>query len=137
VGAPKEHNVLMRLPKHLIQQRHFFPLFPPVNRTLLPKTGVEEGLATGVPLDVSYLKLGEWLNVRPDILITPSALSPFAKVVESVLVVNPGTLSKRKGPGTYTQMSIHPRKLTEEERDVGKMCGHKIFERARVDIVRI
>ena len=80
IGAPKESNVLARLPKHLIQQRHFFPLFPPVNRTLLPKTGTEGGLATGMPMDVSYLKLGEWLNVRPDVLITPSALSPFAKV---------------------------------------------------------
>lgn len=80
IGAPKESNLLARLPRHLIQQRHFSPLFPPVNRTLLPKIGTEDGVATGMPLDVSYLKLGEWLNVRPDVLITPSALSPFAKV---------------------------------------------------------
>ena len=80
VGKPKESSMLARLPRHLIQQRHFFPLFPPVDRTALPKTGAEEGLATGMPLDASYLKLGEWLDVRPDMLITPSALSPFAKV---------------------------------------------------------
>ena len=80
VGKPMESNVLARLPRHLIQQRHFFPLFPPVNRTLLPKAGTEDGVATGMPLDISYLKLGELLNVRPDVLITPSALSPFAKV---------------------------------------------------------
>jgi DNA polymerase alpha subunit B len=80
VGRPKESSMLARLPRHLIQQRHFFPLFPPVDRTLLQKTGTEEGVATGMPLDVSYLKLGEWLDVRPDMLITPSALSPFAKV---------------------------------------------------------
>ena len=79
-GKPKEHNMLARLPRHIIQQRHFFPLFPPVNRALLPKAGTEEGLATGMPLDISYLKLGEWLNVRPDILIMPSALPQFAKV---------------------------------------------------------
>ena len=80
VGRTKENDIMARLPKHLIQQRHFFPLFPPADRTSLPKTGTEEGLATGMPLDVSYSKLGEWLNVRPDMLITPSALSPFAKV---------------------------------------------------------
>ena len=80
VGKPKEHNMLARLPRHVIQQRHFFPLFPPVNRALLPKASTEEGLATGMPLDIGYLKLGEWLNVRPDVLILPSALTPFAKV---------------------------------------------------------
>ena len=80
VGRPKENSILARLPRHLIQQRHFFPLFPPADRTSLLKTGTEEGVATGMPLDVSYMKLGDWLNVRPDMLITPSSLSPFAKV---------------------------------------------------------
>ena len=80
VGRPKDTSLLSRLPRHLIQQRHFYPLFPPSNRTALPKNGTVEGVATGMPVDVSYLKLGEWLNVRPDMLITPTALSPFAKV---------------------------------------------------------
>lgn len=80
VGKPKESNLLARLPRHLIQQRHFFPLYPPVERTLLPKTGTEEEIATGTPIDVSYLKLGEWLEARPDMLIQPSALPQFAKV---------------------------------------------------------
>jgi len=79
VGKPKENSLLARLPRHLIQQRHFFPLFPPTDRTALPKPGTKDGVAIGMPLDVSYLKLGEWLNVTPDMLITPSALSPFAK----------------------------------------------------------
>ena len=80
VGKPKENNMLARLPRHVIQQRHFFPLFPPVSREHLPKAATEEGLSTGMPLDISYLKLGEWLNVRPDVLVLPSALTPFAKV---------------------------------------------------------
>ncbi|KAL8779464.1 MAG: hypothetical protein Q9213_006918 [Squamulea squamosa] len=133
----REGNLLARLPRHLIEQRHFFPLYPPVDRTLLPKTGTEEGVAVGVPLDVSYLKLGEWLEARPDMLIQPSALPQFAKVVENVLVVNPGPLSKRKGAGTFAQMTIYPRKLTEQERSEGKLVAHKLFERARVDVVRI
>ncbi|MCJ1284062.1 DNA-directed DNA polymerase alpha subunit pol12 [Xylographa opegraphella] len=138
VGKPKENNMLARLPRHVIQQRHFFPLFPPVNREHLPKAATEEGLATGMPLDISYLKLGEWLNVRPDVLILPSALTPFAKVVESVLVVNPGTTSKKRAAGTYAQFSLHPRKVTDEEHAAeSTMIGHKIFERARVDVVRI
>jgi len=88
-------------------------------------------------LDLSYLKLGEMLNVRPDMLIVPSALPPFAKVVESVLVINPGYMSKRRAAGTYARLTVHPRILTDEEKTSGKMQAHKLFERARVDIVKI
>ncbi|KAH0547556.1 hypothetical protein FGG08_000281 [Glutinoglossum americanum] len=133
---PKETNPLARQPRHLIEQRHFFPLFPPVARELLPKTGTGS-LATGAMLDTSYMKLGEWINVKPDVLITPSALAPFAKIVESVVVVNPGSLSKRKGPGTYAQLTIFPASVSEEERIRGKPVGHKIYERSRVDVLRI
>ena len=80
VGKPKDNGLLARLSRHLIQQRHFYPLFPPRDRTSLPKTGTDYSVATGMPLDVSYLKLGEWLNIKPDLLVTPSALPPFGKV---------------------------------------------------------
>lgn len=79
-GKPKEANLLDRLPKYLVEQRHFFPIFPPTSRENLPKPGTPDGIATGAMLDISYLKLGEWWNVRPDVLITPSALPPFVKV---------------------------------------------------------
>lgn len=54
----------------------------------LVKDGDEDGeqeepspfLPIGTPLDISYLKLGEMLNVRPDILISPSALQGTVKV---------------------------------------------------------
>ncbi|KAH0564875.1 hypothetical protein GP486_001732 [Trichoglossum hirsutum] len=134
--APKETNPMARQPRHVIEQRHFFPLFPPVARGLLPKTGTES-LATGAMLDTSYLKLGEWLNTRPDVLITPSALAPFAKIVESVVVINPGPLSKRKGPGTYAKLTVLPASVSEEERKEGKPVLHKIYERTRVDVARI
>lgn len=80
VGRPKENNIMARLPGHVIQQRHFYPIYPPIDRNLLPKTGTTDGIATGMPLDISYLKLGEWFTSRPDMLITPSALAPFVKV---------------------------------------------------------
>ena len=79
VGRPKESDILARLPGHLIQQRHFSPIFPPVDRAALPKTGTQEAIATGTPLDLTYSQLGE-LTVRHDILVTPSALPSFAKV---------------------------------------------------------
>jgi DNA polymerase alpha subunit B len=79
-GNPPQTDLLTRLPGYLIQQRHFAPVFPPTAREYLPKSGVEGGMATGAMLDVGYMKLGEWKNARPDVLITPSFLPPFVKV---------------------------------------------------------
>ncbi|KAI0883314.1 DNA polymerase alpha, subunit B [Annulohypoxylon maeteangense] len=136
-GRAEESNFSSRAPRYLIEQRHYFPIFPPVDRQKLPKAGTEDGLPTGAMLDLSYLKLGEMMDVRPDVMIVPSALPPFAKVVESVLVINPGYLSKRRGAGTYARMTLFPPKLTDEELDKGGMVHHKVFERARVEITRI
>ena len=58
-------------------------------------------------------------------------------MVSSVLCINPGTLSKKRGAGTYTALNVQPRTLSEEERESDKPVGHAVFERARVDVVRI
>lgn len=133
-GGSNRPDLLTTLPKYLIEQRHFFPLFPPMNREKLPHGS--DTKASGATLDVGYLKLGEWLNVRPDVLLTPSALTPSVKVVESVMVINPGFLSKRKAAGTFAQMTLQLRNLAEEEKSE-KSVLHKVFERARVDVIRI
>ncbi|KAI9652198.1 MAG: DNA-directed DNA polymerase alpha subunit pol12 [Trizodia sp. TS-e1964] len=131
-GKPKEPNRLARLPRYLIEQRHFFPLFPPAPPENLVKTG---GLTIGAMLDTSYLKLGEWPSLRPDVLITPSVLPAFAKFIEGVLVVNPGNLSKQRGSGTYAQLTIHPPKIPEAADE--EMIPHKLYERGRVDVIKI
>lgn len=81
VGRPAPTtDLLARLSRHLIEQRHYFPVFPPMNRSRYAKTGTAEGVPEGAMLDVGYLKLGEMVGVRPDVLVVPSALPPFAKV---------------------------------------------------------
>jgi DNA polymerase alpha subunit B len=80
VGRPSDTVLLSRLCRHVLEQRHYFPLFPPTDRARLPRTGTEDGVPPGAMLDVSYLKLGEIVNLRPDIVIVPSFLPPFAKV---------------------------------------------------------
>lgn len=87
-------DLLARLAGNVIEQRHFFPVFPPQAREALPKpagitgevpaVGAEDRTAVGASLDLDYLKLGEWLNVRPDVLVLPSVLNPFAKVSDSL-----------------------------------------------------
>ncbi|KAI0407374.1 DNA polymerase alpha/epsilon subunit B [Xylaria palmicola] len=128
---PRDPDLLSRVARHLVEQRHYAPVFPPVDRSRLPRPG-----GTGASLDTSYLKLGEMVSVRPDMVVVPSALPPFAKVVESILVINPGPLSKRRGPGTYARVTLYPPKLSEQEARKD-MVGHRVFERARVEITRI
>lgn len=143
VGKNRATDVLARFAEQVIEQRHFFPVFPPSAPEALPRPtslAIDDPsppLAVGACLDVPYLKLGEFVKVRPDLLITPSMLTPFAKVVESVVVVNPGELSKKRAAGTYAHLTIMPRVISDEERDRGGVLGQELFDRARVDIVRI
>ncbi|GAB1743351.1 hypothetical protein NU219Hw_g9191t2 [Hortaea werneckii] len=141
-------DTLARLTRHVIDQRHFLPVFPPQARENLPaltriagevpEPGSEERLPLGACVDLSYVKLAEWVNVKPDLLVLPSALSPFAKVVEGVTALNPGPLMKKRGAGTFAALSIQPRQLTDEEREAAETpLGHKLYERARVDVVKI
>lgn len=52
------------------------------------------------------------------------------------MVINPGQLSKRKAAGTYARISLQPRILSDEEKEA-RTIAHNVFERARVDVVRI
>jgi DNA polymerase alpha subunit B len=89
-GKAKQEDFLARLCKQLLEQRHFFPVFPPTDRQALASAGnaVEEEemqLNTlGSSLDLSYLKLGEMYSIRPDVLVVPSVLNSFAKVSVSI-----------------------------------------------------
>jgi DNA polymerase alpha subunit B len=80
-GKYRQINILDRLSRQIIEQRHFFPVFPPVNPVSKDASPDELPFtSTGPSLDVSYLKLGEMLGVLPDVLVTPSVLPPFTKV---------------------------------------------------------
>ncbi|KAF2646091.1 DNA polymerase alpha, subunit B [Massarina eburnea CBS 473.64] len=156
-GRAKGVNLYERGARNVIEQRNFLPLFPPTERgklsvpapveeNVFKNDGHDDGdaeqgpspfLPLGTMLDTSYLKLGEMLNVRPDILITPSVLQGCVKVVESVLVINPGTLSKRRAAGTFARVVVRPATVTAEERENGVAVANKLWERARVDIVKI
>lgn len=178
-GKAKTSNLYERCARNVLEQRNFLPLFPPTGREKqLPPAAVEEKLYTngaanngvaaeeseedqapspflplGTMMDTSYLKLGEMLNVRPDILITPSVLQGTVKVsecpshpvfvltvlqvVESVIVINPGTLAKRRAAGTYARVIVQPAVVSDAEREKGLAVAHRLWERTRVDIVRI
>lgn len=57
--------------------------------------------------------------------------------MSGVVSINPGTLSKRRGPGTYARLTIKALELSTEEREAGELVAHRLYDRCRVDIVRI
>ncbi|KAK9117470.1 hypothetical protein Sjap_016417 [Stephania japonica] len=93
---------LGRLATHLLSQRSFYPLFPP---------------SEDVPLDLSLAPKALQISSIPDLLILPSDLAPFVKVlsidessngVEQVkcICVNPGRLAKGVGGGTFVELNF-------------------------------
>jgi len=77
---PPDGGLLSRLSKYVVEQRHYFPLFPPTDRKRLPRVGAGDGNPPGASVDVGYLELAEMVHSRPDVLVLPSSLPPFAKV---------------------------------------------------------
>lgn len=126
VPAGASSDRLARLASHIMGQRSFYPLFP---------------AAAGVPLDLSLSVRAMPFSNQPDILITPSDLSPFVKTLGSMhdsqwnaekygstLCINPGRLAKGMYGGTFTDI------LTIPVPDDGKV---RWPERARVSIIRL
>jgi DNA polymerase alpha subunit B len=116
---------LERISQHMLQQRSYYPLFPP---------------ALGTNLDLS--KMSKWsMPCQPDVLIVPSKLTNFARKVlgETTVVVNPGQLSKNTTGGTYAVMDIHPIKREELESAGGDdvEMDHNVANRLRLEIKKV
>ncbi|KAL9056019.1 MAG: hypothetical protein Q9162_003198 [Coniocarpon cinnabarinum] len=135
---------LARLAGHLIEQRHFAPLYPPRGRDELVKPSIADALeeegevkATGAMLDVGYVALGDWYTCKPDVLLTPSLLNPFVKVVDGVTVVNPGSVMRKSNAGSFAHLYVHARQVSDEERVAGDLIPHAVYERTRIDVVKV
>jgi DNA polymerase alpha subunit B len=128
--SPGISNPSARLTTHLLTQRSFYPLFPPPPRDALP--GAQN--VAGAALDVAHVRLADLVNVTPDVLLLPGLLQPFAKVVDGVVVVNPGMAAKPRGPGTWVVMTVRPKVVEEAAEEV---VAHGVWERARVEVRRI
>lgn len=115
---------LTRIAQHLLEQRSYYPLFPP---------------PLGMNLDLRQLKYCQ-MPCRPDILILPSKLTCFARAVcNSTMVVNPGHLAKGTTGGTYALMNIHPldREALEAAGGDDVEMEHVIQDRVSIEIKRI
>ncbi|EWM28950.1 hypothetical protein Naga_100389g2 [Nannochloropsis gaditana] len=117
-------NRLARLAAHLLQQQSFFPLFPP------PADGQAQ-------LDLRHADHLR-MPITPDVLLLPSKLTPFVKDVGGALCINPGTLTKGGGGGTYAMLHIHPLPAERLERMSPETeVQHEVARRTHAEIVRI
>lgn len=62
------------------------------------------------------------------------------QIVDSVVTINPSYLAKASSAGTFCKMAIHPMARPElvaaAEQDDEEQ-EHRVYERARVDLIRI
>lgn len=83
--------------------------------------------ATGANLDYSLLDQLEF-PFTPDIIVSPSALAPFARTIDSDSVcLNPGPICRKAARGTAALLSFN------QSKSVGRDC---VAERLRVDFIQ-
>ena len=107
--------------KHMIDQRHFYPLYPPF-----------------INLDTSRaLSVGEDgpcnLQFKPNLMIVPCRMASVAKVVDNVLCVSPGSVFLGPGIGTYARLYIQGLETSEMNDD--EEFSTDISSRTRAEIV--
>jgi len=131
-GAPPPHR-LSRLASHVLRQRLFLPLCPPPTD------------ATGASLPVDLVASFERgaIASRPDVMLMPSDLAPFAKTVDGgVLALNAGRLTRKQAGGSFAFISIHPTPAADGPSEpatsvLAPTAGRGVAERAFVEVVRI
>lgn len=150
-------NRFERVIDHIFQQRRYYPVIPgSIARTSehdishLTNGAAGENLngvsVGGSSLETPYLGLTELGNSLPDVLILPSELKVFAKVVNDVVVINPGLFirpsrSINSEDGTYAVLSITGPKVealdgtnVEQVEGDSELFHHNVYKRCRVDI---
>lgn len=150
-GKTSMRNRFDRISEHILQQRRYYPQFPGAIKKITlqnPNSKDPKGRdskiykhISGADLEVDYLGLTEFVgNISPDIIIIPSEMHPFARVVKNVVFINPSKFIKPKGSnGTYIQMSlecpnVYDGRLTEVTGDE-KLYLHNIWKRSRIDVI--
>lgn len=116
--APRQDRML-RLAAHVLKQRLFLPLLPP---------------PADVPVDVSSNLHSGGIGAMPDILLLPSQLAPFAKLMPQddggALCLNPGKLTRNAAGGSFALLSVHPRAQIDGARtsDIGVRTAVQIVK---------
>ena len=117
---------LCRLAEHFIQQKSYYPIFPPPS---LP----------GMQVNLDINKRSQFsMPVQPDVLLLPSKLACFVKDIQGgTVAINPGYLVKGGMGGTFVAMDIHPLKKEILEESDGEVLDNNVKDRIRVEVRKI
>lgn len=117
---------LRRIAQHMLQQRSYYPLFPP---------------PASIPTNLDLKYMENWqLPCKPDLFIVPSKLTSFAsEILGNTVVVNPGHLTRGTTGGTYAIMEVHPIKRETLDQSGGDdvQLQHGLQDRINVEVKRI
>ncbi|KAK6456746.1 DNA polymerase alpha-primase complex B subunit [Scheffersomyces xylosifermentans] len=155
------NNRFERITNHIFDQRRYYPSFPGSVKTNIGGQSSPPELHDGImgdelsvtevggsSLEVPYLGLTELGDSLPDILIIPSELKFFVKVIKGVVVINPGYYIKSskdstREDGTYAVIGIKAPELQGEDKENvepvdsdSDLYYHNVHKRARVDIYK-
>ncbi|ODN77905.1 hypothetical protein L202_05011 [Cryptococcus amylolentus CBS 6039] len=126
LASSASNDVFASYIRQVLGQRSFYPIFP-----------VLEDLASEVNLDVTHYPLLK-MDPMPDVLILPSKLNKFSKVVDSTLVINPSSLARARATGHYAKIIIHPTPEAElKTAHPEDMLEHQVWDRARSEIWKV
>lgn len=152
-------NRFDRIASHIFEQRRYYPMFPGSvkKRVLQPEEkssqaalaeGIEDAVDVafgGASLELPYMGLAELGDSLPDILIAPSDLKYFARIVKGVVIINPGQLVRassdpEREDGSYVVIDVKPPKALEDN-NVTEVTGtdlyhHNVHKRCRVEILQ-
>ncbi|KAG0013498.1 DNA-directed DNA polymerase alpha subunit pol12 [Entomortierella chlamydospora] len=130
---PARTDRMGHVSRYLIDQRNMHPVYP----------GLTSDIEGGI--DFNQYDLME-LRVCPDVVILPSKLKSFAKISDNVVMINPNQLCKAHSGGTFARLTIHPIPQSSldaadmsmgDEDDENMLIFHEVYQRCRVDIVRV
>ncbi|CAO1620607.1 unnamed protein product [Parajaminaea phylloscopi] len=143
----QREDVLARAVRHILSQRSFYPVFPPPQpraQGSLSSEGDAERTEDPLPLSLPHFDLALWPTVTPDVLILPSSLSPFAKIVDGTVVVNPGHVASASAAALPTpsaaRLTAHPlpqSELQAQVQDGDEARPHDLWQRTRVDLLSL
>ncbi|KAG7387314.1 DNA polymerase alpha subunit B [Phytophthora pseudosyringae] len=119
----RDQNRLLRLCEQVVDQRSFYPMFPPPP-------------SSEAPIDLRYMKQFQF-EQTPDILLLPSILNRFCGRVKDSICINPGQLCKGESGGTFAHVTILPLTADKIESATDDKCAHFVPDRTIVEIKRI
>ena len=136
---------LSRIAQHLLQQRSYYPLFPPPAAP--PLSSSRSNSSRISPPNLELKMMDYWsIPVTPDVLILPSKLAPMARPVlgNRTLALNPGTVVRGTNTGgTYAVLDVRPAPSRAREGDDEAPAvdldesRSALQDRIRVDVKRI